>query len=130
MMRFAIATDNGYVSQHFGRTPTYLFVDVEEGKVLNKQLMDNPGAINHAPGQLPKFVKDNNANWVIAGGMGPMAVQLFEKSGVSVVIGIQGSTDEVIQKILDDTLHGAQSLCEHAKMTASEHEKYHGNIHN
>ncbi|MHA1719885.1 MAG: NifB/NifX family molybdenum-iron cluster-binding protein, partial [Promethearchaeota archaeon] len=107
-MKIAIANDNGRVSQHFGRTPSYLFVDIEEGKVLNKQLVENPGAINHTPGQLPQFVKDNNANWIVAGGMGPMAVQLFEQGGVSVVIGIQGSTDDVIQKILDGTLHGGK----------------------
>ncbi|MHA2001818.1 MAG: NifB/NifX family molybdenum-iron cluster-binding protein [Promethearchaeota archaeon] len=129
-MKVAIAEDHGNVSQHFGRTPNYLFVDIVEGKVLNKQLVENPGAINHTPGQLPQFVKDNNANWIIAGGMGPMAVQLFEQGGVSVVIGIQGSTDDVIQKILDGTLHGGKSLCEHAQMSASEHEKYHEDIHN
>ena len=112
-MKVAIAEDHGNVSQHFGRTPNYLFVEIKEGKVLNKQLVDSPGAGRHSPGQLPAFIKENNANWVIAGGMGPMAVNLFEDGGISVIVGIQGTIDEVIQKILDGTLHGGESLCTH-----------------
>ncbi|MHA1721198.1 MAG: NifB/NifX family molybdenum-iron cluster-binding protein [Promethearchaeota archaeon] len=129
-MRIAIAEDSGYVSQHFGRTPKYLFVDIEGGKVLKKTLLENPGAIQHSPGQLPAFVSENNADWIIAGGMGPMAVQLFEENGISVVIGIQGSTDEVIQKVLNGTLEGGKSLCEHAQLSPSEHEVYHKSVHN
>ena len=128
-MRVAIAEENGSVSQHFGRTRNYLFVDIEAGKVISKKLVPNPGAANHQPGQLPKFVAENKADWVVAGGMGPMAVNLFQQNNIQVVTGIQGSTDEVIQKILDGTLQGGQSLCEHAHLSPEEHGKHHDQVH-
>lgn len=34
-MRIAISTDGKYVSQHFGRCPSYTLVDIENGKAIN-----------------------------------------------------------------------------------------------
>ncbi|WP_457557215.1 NifB/NifX family molybdenum-iron cluster-binding protein [Candidatus Harpocratesius sp.] len=128
-MRVAIAEENGHVSLHFGRTRNYLFVDFEDGKVINKKLVPNPGAVNHTPGQLPAFVAENKADWIVAGGMGPMAVNLFLQNNIKVVTGVQGSTEDVIQRIIDGTLEGGKSLCDHAHMSAEEHEHHHENIH-
>ncbi len=128
-MKIAIAEEGGSVSQHFGRTQAYLFVEIEEGKIISKELIPNPGAISHTPGQLPAFVAQNHANWIVAGGMGPMAVNLFRQNNIEVVLGIQGTTDSVIQKIIDGTLEGGESLCSHAHLSPSEHEHGHKHIH-
>ncbi|MHA1339057.1 MAG: NifB/NifX family molybdenum-iron cluster-binding protein [Promethearchaeota archaeon] len=128
-MKIAIAVENGMVSQHFGRTPQFLFVDIENNKVVSKELKNNPAYPNHRPGEVPQFVSKNGANWIIAGGMGPMAVNLFKQNGIEVVLGISGTVEEVIQKILNGTLEGGESLCQHAHISAEEHEAHHHHVH-
>ncbi|MHA1821865.1 MAG: NifB/NifX family molybdenum-iron cluster-binding protein [Promethearchaeota archaeon] len=121
--------ENGQVAHHFGHTPQFLFVRIENGKEIERKIVDNPGYINHQPGVVPQFIISNGAHWIITGGMGPMAVQMFVQSGVNVVQGITGSVDEVIKKIIDGTLKGGESLCEHARMSPEEHKAYHHDVH-
>ena len=106
-----------------------MFVDIEDGKVISKEILDNPGYIHHQPGQVPAFIKSHGADWLVAGGAGPMAVQLLQQGGVKVVLGISGPVDEVIQKILDGTLEGGESLCEHVHMSPEEHRHHHEQVH-
>ena len=48
---------------------------------------------------------------IIAGGMGYRAEALFAESGIQTIMGITGSIDEVIDKIIKGTLEGGESLC-------------------
>ena len=38
-MKIAISTDNGQVSAHFGRCPEFTVVEIENGKVLSKEVI-------------------------------------------------------------------------------------------
>ena len=43
-MKIAIVTDDGAtISQHFGRATKYAVYDVQEGKILGKEVRDKPG---------------------------------------------------------------------------------------
>jgi len=42
-MKAAISTDAGSVSAHFGRCPDFTIVDIENGKILYKEVVENPG---------------------------------------------------------------------------------------
>ncbi|PIQ46418.1 MAG: dinitrogenase iron-molybdenum cofactor, partial [Deltaproteobacteria bacterium CG12_big_fil_rev_8_21_14_0_65_43_10] len=46
-MKIAVASDGNIVSQHFGHCRAYTIAEVEDGKVITKTLIDNPG---HEPG--------------------------------------------------------------------------------
>ncbi|MFO7795217.1 MAG: NifB/NifX family molybdenum-iron cluster-binding protein [Promethearchaeati archaeon] len=107
-MKFAISTEGNRVSAHFGRAPLFTFVTIEEGDVVEKEALSNPG---HTVGSIPQFVNEHGANCMIAGGMGRRAVQFFEQYGINVITGIQGTIDEVIEKIKNNTLEGGESLC-------------------
>ncbi len=107
-MRIAISTDAGSVSAHFGRCPAFTIVDIEDGKVLDKQEISNPG---HHPGFLPPFLHEKGVNCIIAGGMGQNAVHLFAGQNIETLVGITGTIDEVIKKIIDGKLEGGESLC-------------------
>ena len=107
-MRIAISTDGGNVSAHFGRCPSFTIVNIKEGKVLNKEEINNPG---HHPGFLPQFLHERGVNCIIAGGMGQNAVHLFGQHNIETVVGISGTINEVIDKILKGTLEGGESLC-------------------
>jgi len=107
-MKIAISTDGRYVSAHFGRCPSFTIVDMEDGKEINRQVIDNPG---HHPGYLPQFLHDKGVGYIIAGGMGQRASDLFAEVGIEAIVGINGTIDGVIDKVLRGTLEGGESLC-------------------
>jgi predicted Fe-Mo cluster-binding NifX family protein len=111
-MKVAISTDNDRVSAHFGRAPQFTFITIEDNEVVGKEVFSNPG---HTVGSIPEFVNQKGAEYMIAGGMGRRAVSFFNQYGIEVIMGIQGTIDEVIQKILDGTLEGGESLCSPGK---------------
>lgn len=107
-MKIAISTDGDQVSAHFGRCPSFTIVEIEDGKVISKEVIDNPG---HHPGFLPQFFHDMGVACIVAGGMGPRASALFAEKEILTIMGISGRVDEVIQKLADGTLEGAEGLC-------------------
>ncbi|CUU02993.1 Predicted Fe-Mo cluster-binding protein, NifX family [Candidatus Kryptobacter tengchongensis] len=113
-MRLAIATEDGNVAQHFGGCPGFTIVDIDkEGKVLNKTFIENPGHKAHQPGAVPMFLRNQNVDCVIAGGMGPNAAMNLQASGIKVIVGVTGSIDETVEKFLKGSLKGGESLCSH-----------------
>ncbi len=107
-MRIAISTEGDLVSMHFGRCPSFTIVDIENGKVTNKSSLDNPG---HEPGAIPKFLNENCVNCLVAGGMGVRAQTFFQEFDIEVVIGADGTIDEVIEKLKEGKLEGGESAC-------------------
>ena len=109
-MRVAIAQDTNEVAAHFGRCPHYTLVDIADGRVIEKNVIDNPG---HEPGFLPGFLSTQGVNCIIAGGMGPRAVTLFRTEGIEVIVGVSGSVDQTITDYLAGELAVGDSRCEH-----------------
>ena len=107
-MRIAVSTDGDYVSEHFGRCPSFTLADMENGKIVHRENIANPG---HNPGFIPQFMKEKGVNCIIAGGMGQNAVNLFAEQKIETVVGISGTINEVIDKIVKGTLEGGESLC-------------------
>jgi len=111
-MRIVISTENGKVAQHFGRCPEFTLVDIENGIVIKKESVQNPG---HAPGVLPKFFSKLGCKTIIAGGMGNRAQELFRTYDMDWIIGVQGEVDCVIDEYLAGTLTAGDSMCEHGE---------------
>lgn len=111
-MKIAIATENGTVAAHFGRCPEYTVAVIEDGTVTERDRLPNPG---HAPGVIPRFLKDHGVDAIIAGGMGGRAQALFDEIGIEHVVGVVGSVESVLQGCLDGTLEGGESLCSHGE---------------
>ena len=110
-VRIAFPTnDRIHVEEHFGHAKEFAFVNVESGKPGVAEFIVPPP---HAPGVIPKFVGDHNANVIITGGMGQMAVDLFKQQGIEVILGAQGTIDDVISVYLEGTLESSGSVCDH-----------------
>ncbi len=88
---------NGFMSGHFGRCPFYTLVDVEKEEVKNVIVIENPYAGNHIPGKVPAFIRDQKAQVMIAGGMGPKAIDLFHSFGIEVHTGVSGKVEDVLK---------------------------------
>lgn len=107
-MKIAISTEGDSVSAHFGRCPSFTIVDIEDGKILNKEVIDNPG---HHPGFIPEFLHKKEVNCIIAGGMGMRATELFNEYSIRTIVGVSGKIDDVVEKLKKETLVGGESLC-------------------
>jgi predicted Fe-Mo cluster-binding NifX family protein len=107
-MKTAISTDNGQVSAHFGRCPEFTIVDIEKGKLIKQETIQNPG---HEPGFLPEYLGKKGVKAIVAGGMGPRAQGLFAEKGIDTIIGVTGSVEDTIAKMIAGTLKSGQSFC-------------------
>jgi predicted Fe-Mo cluster-binding NifX family protein len=126
-MKIAISTESGFVSAHFGRCPAYTLVEIEDGRIIQRSEIPNPG---HQPGFLPVYLSQKGVNVIIAGGMGPRAQGLFAEKNIQTIIGVQGKIDEVIEKFLRQELESGQDLCDHGhhQEGACRHEESPGKI--
>ncbi len=107
-MKIAISTDTGFVSAHFGRCPSFTIAEIEEGKVLKVEEINNPG---HQPAFLPNFLAERGVKYIICGGMGNRAQILFAEKKIIPVIGVTGKIEEVIEKFVKGQLKEGESLC-------------------
>lgn len=107
-MRIAISTDGDFVSAHFGRCPSFTIVDIENDKIVRREVVNNPG---HQPGFIPQFLHEKGIKCIVAGGMGMRATGFFNELGIQVIVGLSGKIDEVIEKLKKGTLKGGESLC-------------------
>lgn len=107
-MKIAVASDGKYVSGHFGHCEGFTMYEVEGKEVKNKSFTPNPG---HRPGYLPVFLKEQNADVIIAGGMGETAQVLFNQNGIEVVVGAQGESDNIVKSFINGELKSTGSVC-------------------
>jgi len=117
MKRIALACEDnqglsGQMSQHFGRCPYYLIVDVDGHEIKKTDSVNNPYYNNHVPGMVPQFINEQAVNVMIAGGMGPRAIDMFSNLGMEVVTGAIGNVGNVLQAYLRGEISGVEP-CEH-----------------
>ncbi|MBW2459413.1 MAG: NifB/NifX family molybdenum-iron cluster-binding protein [Deltaproteobacteria bacterium] len=97
---------DGEVSAHFGRCPHYVMVDTQQGAPGRVEVITNPYYDAHQPGVMPGFLNEQGADVVIAGGMGPRAIQMFDAFGVEVVTGVVGNVGKVLEAYLRGEVTG------------------------
>lgn len=103
-------TDQITIDEHFGHCRHFLVFNIEDNKVISKNFLTPP---EHTPGSFPKFLAEQGANIIITGGMGQMAVNLFQQNNIEVILGARGSIDENLNEYLDGILKSTGSSCGH-----------------
>lgn len=110
-MKIAIPMANGRLCPHFGHCEVFGFYDVHEGNITSHQEITPPP---HEPGLLPKWIKEQGADLVIAGGMGQRAIAIFDEHGVKVHVGAPPLDGEsIIKAFMSDTLEAGANACDH-----------------
>ena len=108
---FAIPVTNGVLDAHFGHCSHFAFIEVEDDKIIAEKLEDAPP---HQPGLLPPWIAERGATDVIAGGMGQMAIDIFNKNKVNVFVGAPAlTTKELVEGFIDGTLSFRANYCDH-----------------
>lgn len=111
-MKIAVTAENNnglesLVAQHFGHAPFFVLVDVKDGEVCAVQGIANPFATAHQPGQIPDFVKQQNADVILSGGMGGRAIEFFEQAGIKAATGASGTVRQALEHYLGGKLKDA-----------------------
>jgi len=103
---------DGELAAHFGRCPHYTLASVDGTTVKEVKAVTNPHFGNHQPGVMPEFIRSIGANVIIAGGMGPRAIDLFGEMGIEVVTGYAGRVGDILGAYLDGKISGS-APCAH-----------------
>lgn len=111
-MRIAVSSDtdrnlDSAVSHHFGRCPYFTIVDVDNGSIQNFRVVENPFFNSHAPGQVPSFIRELEADVMIAGGMGRRAIAMLTDFGIDFATGASGTVGAAVDDFLSGGLTGA-----------------------
>jgi len=117
MKRIAFASEgneglNSEMSGHFGRCPYFIMVDVEGKEIKTVRPVENPYFNGHVPGAVPTFINTQKVNVMIAGGMGPKAIDMFNSFGIEVATGVGGKVENVLKAYLDGNVNGT-TACSH-----------------
>ena len=85
-MRIAVTYENGEIFQHFGHTAQFKLYDVEEGKIVNEQIVDTNGS---GHGALAGFLQAAKVDALICGGIGMGAQMALADAGIKLYAGVQ-----------------------------------------
>lgn len=125
IMRIAVTYDNGEIFRHFGRTEQFKLYDIEEGKIVNEQIVSTDGS---GHGALAGFLQAVKADALICGGIGMGAKMALSDAGIRLYAGIQGSTDAAARAFADGTLEfDPDAKCDHHNHDGEGHECDHQN---
>lgn len=127
-MRAAVTYDNGNVFGHFGKTEKFKIYDIENGKIVNSQILDTNG---EGCGGLAGILNIANVDVLICGGIGGGAVHAIQEAGIKLYAGANGSADAAVEALLAGTLEAkGEANCDHHDHDHSEgHSCRHGNCH-
>jgi predicted Fe-Mo cluster-binding NifX family protein len=112
-MKIAIPTANGLLAMHFGHCEQFALIDVnaDEKKINSTSMLAPPP---HEPGVLPRWLHEQGADMIIAGGMGQRAQALFAQNNIAVEVGAPAlSPEKIVHLHLEGKLETGQNVCDH-----------------
>ena len=120
-MKIAVTYENGQIFQHFGHTAQFKLYEVEDGKIVNAEVVDTNGS---GHGALAGLLSSLNADVLICGGIGGGAQMALAQAGIKLFGGVHGDADEAVEAFLANSLnYDPESKCDH-------HDHHHGEGHN
>lgn len=113
-------SDRVTVDGHFGHTKEFALYTVEGTEVKDITFVTPPP---HEPGVLPRFLGQQGIDVIVTGGMGQMAVNLFNQQNIDVILGARGSINQNLNEYIGGILESTGSSCDH------NHGDHHGHNH-
>ena len=112
-MKIAIPLAQGRLSMHFGHCEQFAIVevDVEQKEILKTDTLAPPA---HEPGALPRWLSEQGADVILAGGMGQRAQNLFAQYDIGVIVGAPAEAPhDLAMAYLNGTLEAGDNICDH-----------------
>jgi Mrp family chromosome partitioning ATPase/predicted Fe-Mo cluster-binding NifX family protein len=112
-MKIAIPTADGRLCMHFGHCEQFALIEIDpDAKTITNTTCLTPPP--HEPGVLPRWLHEQGANVIIAGGMGQRAQALFASNEIEVVVGAPSQSPQAIaEAYLAGTLTTGENVCDH-----------------
>ena len=112
-MKIAIPVAEGKLCAHFGHCEEFALIDVdpESRQITQTQMVPSP---EHQPGLLPRWLHEQGATVIIAGGMGQRAISLFAQNGIEVIVGAPCDEPQAVAAAyLENALLTGDNVCDH-----------------
>ena len=110
-MKIAVTYENGNIFQHFGHTEQFKIYDVENGTIINAEVVSTNG---QGHGALAGFLDDNDVDILISGGIGGGAQMALAQAGIRLFGGVNGNADEAVNAFINGTLgYNPDVKCNH-----------------
>lgn len=130
MKRLAVTYENGEVFQHFGHTEEFKVYEVEDGKIINSEIIGSNGS---GHGALAGFLEKKKIDVLICGGIGGGAQAALAERGIELCTGASGNADEAVKAYLSGELVNTGANCNHhgdghscGEHSCGNHEDYSG----
>ncbi len=111
------------LSEHFGHASYFGFVEIEDGKIVNYEIIPNTFE-SHGPGDLPNLIKQKNADILIAYGMGQRALDYFESYNIQVITGVEGTMKEIADEYIKGNLEVDENWKDKEEFAHHDHEEH------
>ncbi len=103
--------ESGSLSHHFGHAPEFVFVSIENNKVISKESKSPPP---HAEGTIPRWLVEEQVTDLLVGGIGPKAIQILNSADINVFVGVEpADADSLAQDFISGDLKFGQNYCHH-----------------
>lgn len=118
-MKIAVTYQAGMVFQHFGHSQQFKLYEVENGKVIESEIVDTNG---QGHGALAGFLSDCHTDILICGGIGAGAQSALGEAGIQIFGGVSGLADEAVLNYLSGKLqYNLAVQCNHHEHEHSCH---------
>lgn len=126
-MKIAVPMQHGRFCSHFGGADAFAIypVDPATRTPADPQVSSPP---EHGRGVYPSWLRGQGVTVVLAGGMGPRAIEIFDRQGIEVVLGVSGTDPEtIVRSYLNGTLESTGEACHDHGFHDCGHGHGHGN---
>ena len=107
---------NAQLSQHFGRAPFFVVVDLnEKAEVSDLRTVSNVGEHFGGSGQRADIILKLKPNAIITYGMGPRGLDIYQSVRVAVLSANANTVREVIAAYKNDELQELTEGCHHTR---------------
>ena len=100
-MKIAVTYAEGTIFQHFGHTQQFKIYEVENGNIIDAQVVDTNGS---GHGALAGLLSALQVNVLICGGIGGGAQMALAEAGIALYGGVSGSADAAAQALAEGKL--------------------------
>jgi len=108
-MKIAMPYLQGKVNEHFGTSREFIVYEAENGKILDRKVLNNEILHNH--GGLAHMLKAEGVDVIIAGGIGQPMAYALQQTGLQMITGASGDAESVAADFFSGQLVSRPTMC-------------------
>lgn len=127
MKKIAIPVRDEFVNEHFGHSDTFIVYSItEQNKIESSEQVHADEGCGCRSG-IADVLARKGVSVMLAGNIGAGAIHHLSQSGIAVVRGCTGKSDEIMQDFLSGSIHDNHQTCQHHGECDDHHS--HGHSH-